>query len=95
MDWQVMLKLFILFLPMANPEILHIGKTALYDNTSPTWEIFSPEISVKIANVMTGWPLNLEFREIREKSGNLVLASKVRELSGNLRKSWPKSGKEN
>ena len=29
------------------------------------------------------------------KSRNLILASKVRELSGNLRKSWPKSGKEN
>ena len=42
----------------------------------------------------TGWPLNLEFREIREKSGNLILASKVRELSGNLRKSWLKSGKK-
>ena len=42
----------------------------------------------------TGWPLNLEFREIREKSGNLILASKARELSGNLRKSWPKSGKK-
>ena len=39
----------------------------------------------------TGWPLNLE---IREKSGNLILASKVREMSGNLRKSWPRSGKK-
>ena len=50
MDWQVMLKLFfIIFLPVANPEIpLHIGKIALYDNTSPTSEIFSPEVSVKI-----------------------------------------------
>ena len=28
--------LYILFLPVANPEILHIGNTALYDNTSPT-----------------------------------------------------------
>ena len=39
----------------------------------------------------TGWPLNLE---IREKSGNLILASKVREMSGNLRKSRPRSGKK-
>ena len=39
----------------------------------------------------TGWPLNLE---IREKSGNLILASKVREMSGNLRKSWPRSEKK-
>ena len=46
MDWQGMLKLcFIVFLPVANPEILmHIGKTALYDNTAPSFEIFSPEI---------------------------------------------------
>ena len=45
MDWQGVLALcFILFLPVANPEILlHMGKTALYDNTSPTWQIFSPE----------------------------------------------------
>ena len=36
----------LLFLPVANPEIpLHIGKAGLYDNTSPTWEIFSPAIS--------------------------------------------------
>ena len=28
---------FIPFLPVANPDIpLHIGKTTLYDNTSPT-----------------------------------------------------------
>ena len=40
----------------------------------------------------TGWPLNLE---IREKSGNLILACKVREMSGNLRKSRPRSGKKN
>ena len=54
MNWQGMLKLcFILFLPVANPEIpLHIGNEALYENTSPTWEIFSQEISVKIVNVM-------------------------------------------
>ena len=40
-------------MPVANPEIqLHIVKAALYDNTSPIWEIFSPEISVKIVNVM-------------------------------------------
>ena len=45
--------LIILFLPVANPEILlYIGKTALYDNTSPTWEIFAPGISVKIVKVM-------------------------------------------
>ena len=38
MDWQGMLELcFILFLAVANLEISqHIGKTALYDNTSPT-----------------------------------------------------------
>ena len=47
-----------------------------------------------LSRMFAGWPLNLEFREIREKSGNLILASKVRELSGNLRKSWPKSGKK-
>ena len=37
------------------------------------------------------------FREIQGnqgKLGNLILASKVRELSGNLRKSWPKSGEK-
>ena len=53
MDWQGMLKLcFILFLPVVNPEILlHVGNTSLCDNTSPTWEIFSPEISVKIVKV--------------------------------------------
>ena len=58
---------FILFLPLANPEIqMHIGKTALYDNTSPTWEIFSPEISVKIANVLCC--LNLLFLQLRNYS---------------------------
>ena len=37
MDLQGMFKLcFLQFLPVANPEIpLHIGKTTLYDNTSP------------------------------------------------------------
>ena len=49
-----------------------------------------PVLSRKFA----GWPLNLEFREIREKSGNLILVPKVRKLSWNLRKSWPKSGKK-
>ena len=57
---------FILILPVANPEILHTGKTALYDNTSPTWEIFSPGISVKIANVM-GF-LNLLFLQLKNYS---------------------------
>ena len=54
MDWQRILKLgFILFLPVANPEfLLHIGKTALYDNTALTWEVFLAEISVKVVKVM-------------------------------------------
>ena len=62
MDWQGMLKLcLLLFLPVANPEIqMHIRKTALYDNT------FSPEISVKIVNVMCH--LNLLFLELRNYS---------------------------
>ena len=30
-------------------------KAALYDNTSPTWDIFSLECSVKIVNVMCCW----------------------------------------
>ena len=63
MDWQECWNCFILFLPVANPEILHIEKTSPYDNTSPTWEIFSPEISVKIANVMNF--LNLLFLQLR------------------------------
>ena len=68
MDWQGMLKLcFILFLPVANPEILlHIGKTALYDNTSQTWEMFSPESSVKIVKVMCCF--NLLFLQLRNYS---------------------------
>ena len=66
MDWQRMLKLcFILFLQVANPEIpLHVGKAALYDNTSLTWEISSPEIS--IVNVMCC--LNLLFWQLRNYS---------------------------
>ena len=66
MDWQGMLKLsFILFLPVANPEIaLHIGKAALYDNTSPTWETFSPGTS--IVNVMCC--LNLLLSQLRNYS---------------------------
>ena len=58
---------FIPFLPVANPEIpLHIGKATLYDNTSPTWEIFSLEISVKIMNVMCC--LNLLLLKLRNYS---------------------------
>ena len=65
MDWQGMLKLyFILFLPLASTETpLYIEKAALYDNTSPKWEIFSPEISMKILNVMCC--LNLLFLQLR------------------------------
>ena len=68
MDWQGMFKLcFILFLPEANPEILlHIGKTVLYDNSSPTWENFSPEVSVKIVEVMCC--SNLLFLQLRNYS---------------------------
>ena len=62
-----MLKLlYILFSPVANPEILHIGTTALNDNTSPKAEIFSTEISVKITNVMCC--LNLLFLQLRNYS---------------------------
>ena len=62
-----MLKLlYILFLPVANPEILHIGTTALHDNTSPKGDIFSPEILVKITNVMCC--LDLLFLQLRNYS---------------------------
>ena len=57
--------------------------------------ITSSTIIVGQSILLPGWPINLEFSEIREKSGNLILASKVRELSGNVRKSWPKSRKKN
>ena len=43
-----------------------IGKAALYDNTSPTLEIFSPNISVKIVNVMCC--LDLLFLQLRNYS---------------------------
>ena len=61
--------------------------------------IFDPTITSSTIIVgqlilLPGWPINLEFSEIREKSGNLILTSKVRELSGNVRKSWPKSKKK-
>ena len=70
--WQGMLKLcFILSLPVAFPEIpLHIGMEALYDNTSPTWEIFLSEISVKIVNVMCCF--NLLFLQLRNYSKSVA-----------------------
>ena len=63
-----MLKLFfILFLPVGNPKILqHTGKTALYVDASTTWEIFLPEISVKIVIVMCCF--NLLFLQLRNYS---------------------------
>ena len=70
MDWQEMLKLcFILFLPVANPEIpLRIWKKTFYDNTSPIWEIFSPATSVKIVKVMCC--LNLLFLQLKNYKRN-------------------------
>ena len=67
MDWLGMLKLlYILFLPVANPEILHIETAALNDNTSPKGEIFSPKISVNITNVISC--LNLLFLQLKNYS---------------------------
>ena len=34
--------------------------------------------------INTGFPLNLEIREIREKSGNLKMVREIREKSGNF-----------
>ena len=66
MYWQRMFKLLYPFLASGKSRNPDKGKTALYDNTSPTWEIFLPEISVKIANVMCC--LNLLFLQLTNYS---------------------------
>ena len=47
-------------------------KAALYDNTSPTWDIFSLEVSVKTVNVMCCWIILAQKVNSRYRSETLL-----------------------
>ena len=75
-----------------SPTLLPLAGLMLSYQQLNSISVLAPELYIP------GWPLNLKFREIREKSWNLILASKVREFKKTLAKVMEKKlsqGKKN